>query len=247
MGNPLYFNGANIPASVAEVSTAQPDSPPSRLVQVGPKWERPWRSTTTAAQTGIISFTAGSQNIVAFVVYHANFTSIVVNGVTYTISADLDRMYKLFRTVSLSLNEVPFSIPVQATTPDPNTGISLPYFKLGRLFFMTAVSELEECPESISREIFDPQITAESELGVFDTLPAGSPYSRESWTGKYTADTLPNLRALFNRRAHQWVGLFRNLNTTRDYEFCFYHKEGGTRITYGNVTVDMDVSFRQSS
>lgn len=241
MGHIQYFNVADVLPATAVVSTSQVDSPSSRLVQIGPRWERPWRSTSTTTQSGTIDFLLGSFAVVAFVAYNANFTSIVVHGVTYPISADLDGMYKLFKAVSFTTDSVAWSIPSQTTTDGAS------FFKLGRLLFLTAIHELEECPESISREIFDPQITAESELGVFDTLPAGSPYSRETWTGKYTADTLPNMRVLFNRRAHQWVGLFRNLNTARDYEFCFYHKEGGTRINYGNVTIDMDVNFRQSA
>lgn len=240
MGNIQYFTAQDvIPATITGLS-AQADSPASRLSVIGPKFERSWRSTSLSAQTGTITFTNPSDIAQFFVAYDANFTSLVFNGETYIIQPDLEGTCKLFKELLVaSSSSATFTIPVQATTDGAT------HYRLGRLFCLEAVHELEHCPSSISREIFDPQITAESELGVFETLPAGSPYSRESWSGQWLSDELPNVRALFSRRAHQWVGMFRNLSAERDYEFQFTGKDGSTRINYGNVTVDMDVSWRQ--
>jgi hypothetical protein len=240
MANPIWFDDTHvIPATVESITSEQADSPASRLVQIGPRWERSWRSTGLAEQSGVIAFDGGSQDVVALVVYAANFNQIEINGTLYTMQIDFDGMYKMFKEVTISDDAIPFTIPAQ--TPSDGVG----HYRLGRLLFVKTLIEVEQCPESVSREIFDPQVQAENELGVFDTLPAGSPYSRESWSGKWVTDEIPNIRALFHRRAHRWVGLFRNLSPTRDYEFMFAGRDGGIRINYGNVTVDMDVSWRQ--
>lgn len=242
MGNPLWFDATNvIPATVESITSEQADSPASRLCQLGPRWERAWRSEGLAEQEGVLTFTGGSQDVVGLVVYGANFNQITIGGVDYVMHTDFDGMYKMFREIEVTADEMAFTIPAQ--TPSDGVG----HYRLGRILLLDTVLELEECPESITREIFDPQVQAESELGVFDTLPAGSPYSRESWSGKFTSEYLQNVRALFRRRAHQWFGLFRNMNPERDWEFLFMGRDGGVRITYGNVTHDMDVSFRQQS
>ena len=242
MGNILWFDSAGIVPCVPTASSAQADSPSSRMGVIGGRFERPWRSTDLSAQSLAFPF-AGSTSIVGFALYNFNAPSITIAGTPYTVSQDFDDMGKLFKIVPLTTASVAVSIPGSQTTFD-----SANFYKIGRLYFLTGVHEMEQCPETISREIRDPQIIAPRfGGGVLDTLPAGTQFSVEQWGGRWMSDELPNVKTLFKRRAHQWVGYFRNY-LDRDYEFWFAGKSSGLRIDYsGNLAVQMAISFEQKN
>lgn len=236
MGNVIWFDASQILPCTPSASSEAADSPAARMGIVGGRFERPWRATGTGGQT--LSFPTGGSSV-AFALYNANFAEITIAGAPYTISQDFDGRGKLFVVASAS-GTVSVSIAGGQTTTDGATA-----YKIGRLFFLTAYNTLEQNPESLTKEIHDPQLLVDSELGVYDTLPAGSPYATEAWSGKWISDALPNIKALFQRRSHAWVGLFRNY-LDRDYELTFYHKIGGARLTYGQFAIDMETNFRQA-
>lgn len=238
MGNIIWFDTAGIVPCTPTAGAEQADSPASRMGIIGGQFERPWRAPDTSAQS--LSFPFGSsKSIVAFALYNCNAPTITINGVLYTVSVDFDGMGKLFKAVPFSASTVAVSIAGSQATLDGSA-----FYKIGRLYFLTGVNEIEQNPESITREIHDPQITVDSELGVHDTLPAGSQYSTEAWSGRWLNDYLPNVKNLMRRRGHEWMGIFRNF-LDRDYELIFYGKTGGVRLTYNGISVTIDAIFRQ--
>ena len=234
---------SNVPTATVGATSSASGFPAARLSVKTPPYVRGWRSTSTSTQTLTFTFT-GSTAVVGAVLYDANFTSATVGGVGRTLSADkfdslvTDR-YKIFVPFTATASSQTVTIPSQT----PTDGAS--YFKLGKVHFLTAYTELQQNPKPEMPIVqVDPQLTAGDENGaVYESMAKGPGFIRNdwSWLGGFTSAT-----ELFSTmkigRDHIFL-LYFNLGS--DAEVYYMQRTGEVSIQRGNATYDLSTNFRQ--
>jgi hypothetical protein len=235
-------NLSNVVAATIVATSSATNYPASRLALTTPPFVRGWRSTSTSAQTLTCSFSSAA--LVGCMLYDANFSSVQINSVDYTISADpWDSLGTSRRKIWIPLSVTASSRSVVIPSQTPTDGAS--YFKLGRIHFFTAITELQQNPRpDMGVTLIDPQLTAgDPEQAVFESLPAGPAFIREewSWLGQHSYAT--ELFTIAGIGAHQPFLLYHDLDA--DYEAYYMQRLGGVQVRRGNATHDIAMTLKQ--
>jgi hypothetical protein len=182
--------------------------------------------------------------VVGAILYDANFTTATVGGSSRTLSPDpydsfLTNRYKLWVPFTATASSQVVTVGSQATTD------GAAYFKLGRVHFFTAYTELQQNPRpEMSITAIDPQLTAGDESGsVFESMSRGPGFIREewSWLGQ-TSYTTELFTAQKIGRATPFI-LYHNLGT--DSEVYYMQRTSEVGIRRSTVVQDISMSFRQ--
>lgn len=236
-------NLSNVVPATAGATTSASGFPASRMVSTSPPFVRGWRSTSTSSHTLTFTF-SGSTAVVGCVLYDVNFTTADVNGVAQTINADkydsiVSNRYKIWVPFTATASSQVVTIPGQT----PADGAA--YFKVGRVHFFTAYTELQQNPNpEMPITTVDPQLTAgDIEGSVYESMSRGPVFIREdwSWLGQ-TSYATELFTAAKIGRASPFI-LYHNLGT--DSEVYYLQRISDVAIRVGNATRDISMSFRQ--
>lgn len=236
MGNILLSTDFITDVTVA-ASTEAANFPASRLVTLSRPFVRPWRSTVATDTT--VTVTLGTATEVALILlYHANFTSVTVEGTPHTIGKHpRDQRYKLAIVRTGSLSSINITIPTQT----PVDGAS--YFQLGRVFAFSAYTELPLNPSAeMPVTLHDPQYTNEGP-GVFESQPAGPLYYTEELSGIWFQSTEETVMHALNVRGHEYVGYYANMGRT--YECDIRQRRGDESWQIGTTLLTGSPTFQQ--
>ena len=233
----------NIPSATVGATSSATGFPASRLASTAPPYVRGWRSTGTTTQTLTFTFT-GSTSVVGCVLYDANFTSVTVGGVGRTVNPDffdsfVQNRYKIW--VPFTSTASSQSVVIASQTPTDGAA----YFKLGRVHFFTAYTELQQNPNpEMGITGIDPQLVAGDPNGsVYESMSRGPGFILEewSWLGQQSYATELFTIAKIGR-ANPFI-LYHNLGTDSQVYYMQRTSEVGAR--YGTATYDISMSFRQ--
>lgn len=238
-----FVNFNNVPSATVGATSSATGFPASRLASTGAPYVRGWRSTGTSSQTLTFTF-SGSTAVVGAVLYDANFTTATVGGVSRTLSPDPydsfgTNRYKLWVPFTATASSQTVTIGSQATTD------SAAYFKLGRVHFFTAYTELQQNPKpDMPITGVDPQLTAGDETGsVYESMNRGPGFIREEWSwlgqNSYTTELFTAAKI---GRATPFI-LYHNLGTDSGVYYFIRTSEVSTKK--GTAIQDIGMSFRQ--
>lgn len=242
MGFQFVNMSAVVSATVGATSSAT-GFPASRLASTSAPFVRGWRSTSTSSQTLTFTF-SGSTSVVGAVLYDANFATATVGGVSRTLSPDphdsfLTSRYKLWVPFTATASSQTVTIGSQT----PTDGAA--YFKLGRVHFFTAYTELQQNPRpEMGITGVDPQLIAGDESGsVYESMSRGPGFIREEWSwmgqNSYTTELFTAQKI---GRATPFI-LYHNLGT--DSEVYYMQRISEVGIRRGTATYDISMGFRQ--